>query len=309
MTDETNLLDDSEYIIIPNPIYDVVFRYLMEDPESAMIVLSTLIDEKILTLKLKTPKQNRSLNPIQLKISSSVDNPRLFQIDFEASVRWPNGEEEVIGIEVFKSTQSDDIHKFEWFLNKYHRDKSQQASLYPQKKSQRVIKVFLLSFIIETEINDLVIKPNGLKTGVFRNSQLAASNRFIEKMDSDFVVVQLPNISRIEAIDYENDNYKKELFALLTLFDQKLKLRKDGHRLMIAGLHIPESILPVVRRLQWALADFYGIDEHIYAEEERLAHIMHQENQIAYYLNKLYFLEKPNQSLNTKTQTETNLKA
>lgn len=50
MIDEQHNLPDSEYIIIPNPIYDVVFRYLMEDPESAMIVLSTLIDEKISTL-------------------------------------------------------------------------------------------------------------------------------------------------------------------------------------------------------------------------------------------------------------------
>ena len=39
--------NSDEYIIIPNPIYDVVFKYLMEDPESATIVLSTLINEKI----------------------------------------------------------------------------------------------------------------------------------------------------------------------------------------------------------------------------------------------------------------------
>lgn len=30
--------NESEYIIIPNPIYDVVFKYLMEDNESAKIV-------------------------------------------------------------------------------------------------------------------------------------------------------------------------------------------------------------------------------------------------------------------------------
>ncbi len=33
MTDEQDISGESEYIIIPNLIYDVVFRYLMEDPE------------------------------------------------------------------------------------------------------------------------------------------------------------------------------------------------------------------------------------------------------------------------------------
>lgn len=51
---ETNkqVSNDNEYIIIPNPIYDVVFRYLMSDHESALIVLSTLINEKIIKLQL-----------------------------------------------------------------------------------------------------------------------------------------------------------------------------------------------------------------------------------------------------------------
>ena len=49
--------EDNEYIIIPNPIYDVVFKYLMEDPESAMIILSTLIDEKIKKLHFEPLRQ------------------------------------------------------------------------------------------------------------------------------------------------------------------------------------------------------------------------------------------------------------
>jgi hypothetical protein len=50
---ESNLDFDNEsnYIIIPNPIYDVVFRYLMEDIKSAKIVISTLINEKIISLE------------------------------------------------------------------------------------------------------------------------------------------------------------------------------------------------------------------------------------------------------------------
>lgn len=51
-TSGTNIIDEqntneSDYIVIPNPIYDVVFKYLMEDNQSAKIIISTLIKEKI----------------------------------------------------------------------------------------------------------------------------------------------------------------------------------------------------------------------------------------------------------------------
>ena len=39
--------NEDDYIVIPNPIYDVVFKYLMEDNQSAKIIISTLINEKI----------------------------------------------------------------------------------------------------------------------------------------------------------------------------------------------------------------------------------------------------------------------
>ena len=37
---------------IANPIYDVVFKYLMEDSKIAKLLISTIIGEKILTLDL-----------------------------------------------------------------------------------------------------------------------------------------------------------------------------------------------------------------------------------------------------------------
>jgi len=60
--------DKNDFLIIPNPIYDVVFRYLMQDYDSAMIILSTLIGEKIKKLdfrpltqaKKKTVEENNS---------------------------------------------------------------------------------------------------------------------------------------------------------------------------------------------------------------------------------------------------------
>ncbi|GAB4332462.1 MAG: hypothetical protein OHK0038_08200 [Flammeovirgaceae bacterium] len=41
---EKDIQDDNDYMIIP--VYKLVFRYLMEETETAMLVISTLINRK-----------------------------------------------------------------------------------------------------------------------------------------------------------------------------------------------------------------------------------------------------------------------
>ena len=59
--EEQEEMEEDEYIVIPNPIYDVVFRYLMADLESAKIVLSTLINEKIIKLEFEPLSHGSSI--------------------------------------------------------------------------------------------------------------------------------------------------------------------------------------------------------------------------------------------------------
>ena len=81
--------EEDEYIIIPNPIYDVVFRYLMEDTESAKIVISTIINQKIKTLipepLTHTEKDDELTDPQTNEVI------RLFHLDFTAIVELPDG--------------------------------------------------------------------------------------------------------------------------------------------------------------------------------------------------------------------------
>jgi hypothetical protein len=312
MMDEQHNLPDSEYIIIPNPIYDVVFRYLMEDPESATIVLSTLINEKITSLQLRTHRQNRSINPIHLRKPSTKDDLRLFHLEFDAIIHWTDGKVESVIIELQKSTQTGDIHRFKRFLiQNQHKAKENYTlpeSNHANENTNRLIRVFMLSFTIESEINDLMIKSDGAKTGVFRNKQLTVNNEFIEKLDKDFIVVQLPNLSQVAESEYEHDEYKKKLFALLKLFDQNSKLKHNDHRLRLVRSFFPISLKPVINRLQWAIADFYEIDEHMFAEDEHLRHLISQDNLIAFYQNKLDFLEEQEQVSKTKQEIEIVLK-
>jgi len=300
MTDEINTLDDSEYIIIPNPIYDVVFRYLMEDPESAMIVLSTLINEKIKTLQLEPlTHTEKQAHKIRLHDPLSNEDIRLFHLDFTATVELPDGSEELIMIELQKATEPGDIFRFKRYISKNFQKKHEKEIINPEDLSVkkvtrpiRLIPIFILNFRIENEINDLLIRTNRIKTGVFKNKNLEKHNEFIDNLSYDILVVQLPNLSNILESEYENDEYKKKLFSLLKLFDQKSKVKNNEHRLRLIRRFFPGFLERVIRRLQSADANHPDLEEQLYAEDEILKVLIDNANQITYFKDQMVVKDK-----------------
>ena len=66
-----------------NPIYDTVFKYLMEDERVATTILSDLIKKKVVTL---SQRANEYSNVTKNDVS-------MFRIDFGAIVRKEDGKE------------------------------------------------------------------------------------------------------------------------------------------------------------------------------------------------------------------------
>jgi len=146
---------DDEYIVIPNPIYDVVFRYLMQDTESARIILSTLIDENIKKIDFQPLSFARKATPAEydeqvellitrqfererdrilqdpglsdldkrLAISEiSIKDPvtgkdlRMLHLDFAAVIEKDDGQEELVMIELQKVAIETDIFRFKHYI-------------------------------------------------------------------------------------------------------------------------------------------------------------------------------------------------
>jgi len=290
MIDEQNNIPESEYIIIPNPIYDVVFRYLMEDPESAMIVLSTLIDEKITYLRLE-PQTHTKKNKSEAMITDpkSKKDIHLFHLDFVATIKLPDGSEEMIMIELQKASEPDDIFRFKRYISENFQKKYNKEIIHPVshtvekvEKPIRLIPIFILNFRIENEINDLLIRTNRIKTGVFKNKQLQKTNEFIDNLSYDILVVQLPNIQNITESEYVGDEYKRKLFALLKLFDQKSKVKDNQHRLRLISRFFPGFLDRVIRRLQAADINNPVMEKQMFAEDEYLKALIKRDNRISW---------------------------
>ena len=63
---------------IANPIYDAVFKYLMEDSESAITLISTIIKQEVVSLELR-PQENT----IELDRGSVT----VYRLDFAAKIK------------------------------------------------------------------------------------------------------------------------------------------------------------------------------------------------------------------------------
>jgi hypothetical protein len=290
MIDEQNNTSESEYIIIPNPIYDVVFRYLMEDPESAMIVLSTLINEKITSLQLE-PQIHTQKNEFKTRITDpkSKDDIHLFHLDFTATIALPDGTDELIMIELQKASEPDDIFRFKRYISKNFQKKYEKEIIHPishtvemVNKPIRLIPIFILNFRIENEINDLLIRTDRIKTGVFKNKNLVKHNEFIDNLSYDIFVIQLPNLQNITESEYAEDEYRRKLFALLKLFDQKSKVKDNEHRLRLIRKFFPGFLERVIRRLQSADINNPVMEKQMFAEDEYLKALIKRDNQITW---------------------------
>jgi hypothetical protein len=303
-------LPDSEYIIIPNPIYDVVFRYLMEDAESARIVLSTLINENIKRIELEllthAAKGEDGIQRTDIVDPKSNDHIRLFHLDFTAIVEKPDGSEEFVMIELQKASEPDDIFRFKRYISRNFQHRHQKEIANPRTRAIevidtpiRLIPIFILNFRIEREVNDLLISINRVRTGVFTNTTLKQANEFIDHLSFDMLVVQLPNLHKISEEDYARDDYKRRLYALLKLFDQKSKVRDNEHRLRLIRRFFPGFLDRVIRRLQAADSENADLEEQMYAEDEYLRALIARDNEITFLSEEL---DKKEQVISEKEQ-------
>ncbi|MBK8052614.1 MAG: hypothetical protein IPK35_04845 [Saprospiraceae bacterium] len=78
---------------IANPIYDVVFKYLMEDNKVAKIILSTLTDLDIIELEFLPQELSHFKVDDDKKLSKryTVFNLSIYRLDFSARIKEKDG--------------------------------------------------------------------------------------------------------------------------------------------------------------------------------------------------------------------------
>ena len=105
-------------IIIANPIYDSVFKFLMEDERAAKVLLSALLKQEVRDLKMR---HNEYTNIQQTRIS-------LFRLDFSARIHDAAGKEQLVLIELQKTWLATETLRFRQYLGVQYLDKENVPS-------------------------------------------------------------------------------------------------------------------------------------------------------------------------------------
>jgi len=189
-------------MIIANPIYDVVFKRLMEDQRIAKFFIETLTGECIVEVDLK---------PQEFTYNDRLAGIAVYRLDFVATIQVADNTYKKVLIEIQKAKNAVDLMRFRNYLaEKYKKEDEILTAQGKTRAALPIITIYLLGFKL-AEIESAVIKVNRLYLDLMTNTVIDAKSEFIEKLTHDCYVVQIPRIQ---------PKLQSKLDVLLSIFEQ-----------------------------------------------------------------------------------------
>ena len=225
---------------IANPIYDVVFKYLLDDEKVARLLLSALLGKEVLELQFRPTEVHHE--------ADRLDGTHLLvlRMDFAATVRLEDGGRKLVLIEIQKARTAWDVQRFRRYLGTNYAS-PENVYLDPDGKKQALplVTIYFLGEGLD-RVDVPVLKINRHYLDVATGDEVRITDPFVEALTHDSIVVQ---INRLK------NRRRTELERLLEVFDQGQASRSDPHLLDILDENFPERHREVLRRLLRAGAE------------------------------------------------------
>ncbi|MCU0374562.1 MAG: hypothetical protein MUF24_04555 [Chitinophagaceae bacterium] len=169
-------------MIIANPIYDTVFKRLMENDKVAKFFIGTLLEQQI-------------------------EGLAVFRLDFIATIRGENGEIKKVLIEIQKAKNQIDLMRFRNYLGEQYKKEDQ---IEGEKMVLPITTIYILGFSLP-EIDSPCIRVERQYKDLITKSIIEKKSEFVEKLTHDCFIVQVDRIT---------DRYQTSLDKLLSVFEQ-----------------------------------------------------------------------------------------
>ena len=243
-------------MIIANPIYDVVFKYLMEDNAVAKLVISSIINEEVLELEPKPQERTRE----KVKIDTDKSSLTVYRLDFSAKIKVPSGHK-LVHIEMQKADVPADIIRFRRYLGEQYIDPDNTINTPDGIKGLQIYCLYFLGKGLGTHDTPVLeINPN--VKDVATSEIINKKSDFIESLHHKTWIIQ---------INCLKDRRRNELEQLLSVFDQS-NITKDWHILNIKEEDFPEKFRLVIRRLKSAASNS-AVKRQMKAEDEFIRYL------------------------------------
>ena len=239
-------------IQIANPIYDSVFKYMMQNNKVCVILLGALLNRDVVEVEVV----NNELIRVEMRKFA------VLRLDFLAKIKNPDGTIETVSIELQKSEKSTEIVLFRSYLASLYDTRANDVEVveYANEKGEvekiekkhphHIIAIYILGHAL-AGIDEPVIynSPNPVSaTG--EPVKNASKNSFFNNLTHDTIIVQIPRLRR---------NVKSRVEEFLDIFDQSRAIPKNEHFLLFDDItdfdDKPEGFAAIVRELARAAAD------------------------------------------------------
>lgn len=186
-------------MIIANPIYDVVFKRLMENERVAKFFIGTMLEQKVVNLTLK---------PQEFTYTDKLAGIAVFRLDFVAVIKTNDGTNKKILIEIQKAKNEIDLMRFRNYLAEQYK---KQDVINGEKVTLPITTIYILGFKLKN-VKTACVHVERQYRDKINTSILTEKSNFIEGLTHDSYVVQVRRLT---------GKYLSKLDRLLSVFEQK----------------------------------------------------------------------------------------
>ena len=198
---------------IANPIYDSVFKYLMEDERIAKTLISALLKKEVVEVDMR---RNEYTN-------GTRDNISMFRIDFGARIKEEDGSTKLVLIELQKTWLETETLRFRQYLGaQYANPENILKDCENDGYGIPMIAVYLLGHKVgDIEEPVLYVKHKALDYDG-NHVKKGIPDPFVDSLTHDSIIVQIPRL---------RGHVNNRLDKVLSVFDQSLK-EKGNHQVL-----------------------------------------------------------------------------
>lgn len=258
-------------ITVANPIYDAVFKYLMEDERVAKTLLSALLQKEVAEVEVRKHEYT----------NGSRDKISMFRIDFGAKVRQEDGSLKLILIELQKTWLETETLRFRQYLGtQYANPDNILKDNNPMGYGIPMITVYMLGHRVGDIEEPVIYVQHKAYDYDGKEVTKGVPDPFVDSLVHDSIIVQIPLL---------RGQINNRLEEVLSVFDQTYKDKKNRQVLNIdedtySG---DEEMNRIIHRLLSAASDaklrqdMNVEDEYFTAIENRDTAIMMRDKKIA----------------------------
>ena len=199
-------------IYVANPLYDAVFKYMMEDERIAKTLLSALLQKTVIAVEMR-----RHEYP-----NISRDAISMFRVDFAATILEDDGSKKQILIELQKTWLETETLRFRQYLAVQYNNKENMRKDTKGKFALPTVVVYLLGHCVGKFTEPVIYAKHKVYDYEGNEILQETPDPFVESLQHDSIIVQIPLL---------RGRVNNRLEKILSVFDQS-QIYPDDQRML-----------------------------------------------------------------------------